>query len=68
MYMPLIWSDANALLGPVKISMLDESDETIWMSRPRGYKTFFMLNSAEHDISMLISMKISRNPAFLRLR
>ena len=26
--------------------------------RPRGYKTFFMLNSAEHEICMLINLKL----------
>ena len=34
----------------------------IW---PRGYKTFFMLNSVEHKFYMLISVRISRNLAFL---
>ena len=33
-----------------------------------GYISFFMLNSAEHEILKLISIKISRNSAFLRLR
>ena len=38
----------------------------IW---PRGYKTFFILNSVEREIlSTFISMKISRNSAFFRLR
>ena len=30
----------------------DDTDQTVRMRRvicPRGYKTFFMLNSAEHD-------------------
>ena len=39
---------------------------------PRLYKNlnFFMLNSAEHEIlnALLISIKISRSSAFLRLR
>ena len=26
--------------------------------RPRDYKTFFMLNSAEHEFSLLIDMKM----------
>ena len=35
----------------------------------QGYKTFFTLNSVEHEIFwMLISIKISRNSAFFRLR
>ena len=34
----------------------------------RGYKTFSMLKSAKHEILKLISMKISRNSAFFRLR
>ena len=29
--------------------------------RPRGYKTFFMLDSIEHEISMLIKTKIPTN-------
>ena len=31
---------------------------------PRGYKTFFVLISIEHEILILICMKISRNSAF----
>ena len=27
-------------------------------TRPRGYKTFFMLNSAEHEIVLLIDIKL----------
>ena len=34
------------------------------MNWPGGYKTFFMLNSVEHEILKLISVKISRNSAF----
>ena len=34
----------------------------IW---PRGYKTFFMLNSVEHEILNAHKYKISRNLAFL---
>ena len=26
--------------------------------RPQGYKTFFMLNSAEHEIFLLINLKL----------
>ena len=33
--------------------------------RARGYKTFFMLNSAEHKILNAHTYKISRNSAFL---
>ena len=33
--------------------------------RPRSYKTFLMLNLAEHKIEMLISIKMWRNTAFL---
>ena len=36
--------------------------------RPRGNETFYMLNSVEHEILMLISIKISRNSVFFRLR
>ena len=34
--------------------------------RPRGYKTFFILSSAELKFQMLISMKISTNSAFFQ--
>ena len=27
------------------------TDKPTWMPRPRGYKTFFMLNSTKHEIS-----------------
>ena len=33
--------------------------------RPRRYKTFFMLNSIEHEILNVQSIKISRNSTFL---
>ena len=32
--------------------------------RPRGYKTFFVLNSVEHDILNAHTYKILRNSAF----
>ena len=35
-------------------------------SRPRGYKTFFMLNSVEREI--LNAHKISRKLAYIRLK
>ena len=35
------------------------------MTWPRGYKTFFMLNSVEHEILNALKYKISRNSAFL---
>ena len=28
------------------------------LTRPRGYKTFFMLNSTEHGICLLINVKM----------
>ena len=31
---------------------------------PLGYKTFFVPDSAEHEIERLISIKITRNSAF----
>ena len=38
-------------------------------TRPRGYKTFFVLNSIEHEILNAHKYKkISRNLAFLRFR
>ena len=37
-------------------------------SRPRGYKTFFMINSVEHEILNAHKDKISRISAFVRLR
>ena len=47
--------------GPESLlNTLKEVQET----RPGVYKRFCMLNSAEHGIKMLISIKISRNPAF----
>ena len=39
--------------------------------RVRGYKTFFMLSSVEHEIleaHNVISIKITRNSTFFRLR
>ena len=36
--------------------------------RPRGYKSFSILNSAEHEISNAHKYKISRHSAFFRLR
>ena len=36
------------------MSFQHNSSET----RPRGYKTFFMLNSAEHEIFLLINVKM----------
>ena len=36
------------------------------VSRPRGYKNFFMLNSVEHEI--LNAHKISRKLAYIRLK
>ena len=38
------------------------------MIRARGYKTFFMLNSVEHEILNVYKYRISRNSAFFRLR
>ena len=35
--------------------------------RPRGYKTFFVLNSVEHEILNVHKYKIPGNSAFLRL-
>ena len=32
---------------------------------PLGYKTFSLFNSVEHEILMLVSIKISSNSAFL---
>ena len=34
-------------------------------ARPRGYKTFFMLNSVEHAILNVHTLKVYRNSAFL---
>ena len=36
--------------------------------RPRSYKTFLMLNSAEHEIPNACKYENSRNSAFFRLR
>ena len=33
--------------------------------RPRGYKTFFMLNSTEYEFQLLIKTKILKNNVFL---
>ena len=32
------------------VRYVDDLKETLVRIRPRGYKTFFMLNSAEHEI------------------
>ena len=37
------------------------------LTRPRGYKTFFMLNSTEHEISTAHKTKIPANKKFLAL-
>ena len=31
-----------------------------FVARPRVYKTFFVVNSAEHELSLLTDMKIPR--------
>ena len=37
---------------------------TVWQYRPRGYKTFFMLNSAEHEIFFANKSQITYNCKF----
>ena len=37
----------------------------IKLARPRGYKTFFMLNSTEHEIFLLINVKMPINVLIL---
>ena len=41
----------------------------VWLPRPQGYKTFFMLNSAEHEISNAHKYKyIKKISFFFRFR
>ena len=41
----------------MQLSVTDESKHTL-KSSPRGYKTIFILNSAEHKIILLINVKM----------
>ena len=44
------------------------TDQTGCMPRPRCYKTFFMLNSAEHEkFKWLINIEITKTDGSLRL-
>ena len=45
----------------IKVVSLVKSTKCIW---PRGYKTFFMLNSAEHEIFHAHKSQITNNAKF----
>ena len=42
-----VWSGTNCLISSSSYSLIARMD----LSWPRGYKTFFMLNPTEHEIS-----------------
>ena len=51
----------NGVVQFVGSSMVKEEHNN---SRPRGYKTFFMLNSAEHEICPANKSQITNNCKF----
>ena len=46
------------------VSSISKPKKLPWTISPRGYKTFFLLNSAKHEISNAHKFKFSRNSAF----
>ena len=56
---------ANRLIIIITLSIeTDRPEQKMTKIRPRGYKTFFMLNSAEHEISPANKSPITNNWKF----
>ena len=60
--------NGRLLVPSSRMSQLSPGIAGSCQSRPRGYQTFIMLNSAEHEIFIAHKYKHIKNSAFLRLR